>query len=45
MKSPVVIPFCAEARPIRAIVERRRAAPVLDREITGGGDCSRNFLP
>jgi hypothetical protein len=45
MMLSVVISCPNEAKPIRTVAKRRRAAPVPDKEITDGGDCSRNFLP
>jgi glycosyltransferase involved in cell wall biosynthesis len=42
MKLSIVIPCYNEARTIRAIVERVRAAPVPDKEIIIVDDCSRD---
>jgi glycosyltransferase involved in cell wall biosynthesis len=42
MKLSIVIPCYNEAKTIRAIVERVRAAPVADKEIIVVDDCSRD---
>ena len=42
MKLSIVIPCYNEARTIRSIVERVRAAPVADKEIIVVDDCSRD---
>ena len=42
MKLSVVIPCYNEAKTIRTIVDRVRAAPVADKEIIIVDDCSRD---
>ena len=42
MKLSIIIPCYNEAKTIRAIVERMRAAPVADKEIIIVDDCSRD---
>ena len=42
MKLSIIIPCYTEAKTIRAIVERVRAAPVADKEIIIVDDCSRD---